>query len=247
MELRLGADVTVAITGASGQLGQALARRYPDAILIGHHMIEEPVDLLIHAACPDWRDERDVEDFGRFNLAVLQYVRRHQPTMVNVGSWWQIAEGTCRDLAYTRMKDYQQSLFPEARHVIAYSIYGPIKGYALEVVRHVTGQRRMTTVGTPWRDFVWVDDVADAVANASMRAPGVYGAYSRKPVQVSAVARAFGIDLPIREQGPTAELRYGDLENVATPVMSMADWIGREIALAADGKWLDQRKQWEAA
>lgn len=239
--------MTVAITGASGALGQSLLRRFPDAIPVGHHMTDEPVDVLIHAACPDWRDERDVDDFGRFNLAVLQYVRRHRPTvMVNVGSWWQIAEGECRRLPYTRMKDYQQDIFPDARHVIAFSIYGPVKGFALEVVRHVTGERRMTSVGTPWRDFIHADDVAEAIATATTLPPGVYSACSGEPVTVSSVARSFGIDVPIREQGPTAELRYGPA-NIAVPTISMADYIGQSIASAAKDRWLAQQSTWKAA
>lgn len=238
--------MTVAITGASGALGKALMRKFPDAIPVGHTMLEEPVDLLIHAACPNWRDERAVEEFHRFNLAVKQYTITHRPEMVSVGSWWQVADGICQHLSYTRMKDRQQSMFPEARHVIAYSIFGPDKGFGLDVANHVSGARRMRTIGNAWRDFIHVDDVADAVVAAASLAPGVYAACSQEPVRVSAVLASFGIQLPHAEMPPQAELRY-PVENIAPVTVHLSDFIAHLIAANAAHQWAEQSREWRAA
>lgn len=238
--------MSIGITGASGALGKALMRRFPDALPIGHTMPDERVDLLIHAACPNWRNERDVEEFGRFNLAVKQYTMRHRPEMVNVGSWWQVAEGICRHLSYTRVKDYQQAMFPEARHVVAYSIFGPDKGFGLDVADHVAGRRTMRTIGHAWRDFIHADDVADAIGYAATLEPGVYAACSGQPVRVSAVLASFGVTLPHMEMPPQAELRY-PLENIATPTVRLSDFIAHLLADNAAAAWAEQSREWKAA
>lgn len=238
--------MTVAVTGASGALGKALMRKFPGAIAVGHTMLSEPVDLLIHAACPDWRDERSITDFSRFNLAVRQYVTRHSPIMVNVGSWWQVAEGTCRNLAYTRLKDHQQALFPEARHVLAYSIFGPDKGFGLDVADHIAGRRPMQTVGTAWRDFIHVDDVADAIEWSVGLKPGVYAACSQEPVRVSAVLESFGIRLPKQERPPEADLRY-PVDNIAPVTVHLSEFIAHAVAVNAAAEWAKQSREWKAA
>ncbi len=236
---------SVGITGASGQLGQALMRRWPRAIPIGHRMPDEPVSLLIHAACPDWRDEHAITEFDRFNLAVRQYANTHRPTMVNVGSWWQSAEGDCRDLSYTRLKDRQQAMFPEATHLIAYSIYGPVKGFVQAVVEHLTGGARLTSIGTQWRDFIHVDDVANAVEQA-IGLGGTWAAATREPVRVDAVTSAFGIHLPIVEAAPTAELRYPH-PIIQTGHSHLHDYIADALADHARQEWDRQRNYWKVA
>jgi hypothetical protein len=238
--------VTTGITGASGALGKALMRLIPDAVPIGHSMPEQQLDRIIHAACPAWRNEDAIRDFDRFNLALAQYVKRHQPEMVNVGSWWQVAEGMCRHLSYTRLKDHQQHLFPDARHVVAYSIFGPDKGFGLDVARHISGERPMRTVGTAWRDFVHTDDVVSAIVRAFEREPGVYAACTGEPVRVSAVLASFGIRLPYMEMPPQAELRY-PVENLAPTTVHLSDFIAHLVAANAAEQWAEQSRAWRAA
>lgn len=236
----------VGITGASGQLGQALMRRYPQAIAIGHRLPDDPVDVLIHAACPNWTVDRSVTDFYRFNLAVMQYQRRWQPKVVNVGSWWQVAVGSCRYLTYTRLKDYQQALFPDAVHVVAYSIYGPSKGFSRVISDHVTGRRPMPSVGTAWRDFIHVDDVATAVEKAIDLPPGRYSACTAEPVRLDAVASAFGINVPTENLEPRADLRY-PLERIPLITRRLSDHIAHDLAENARREWDKQRTDWRAA
>lgn len=238
--------MSVAITGASGALGRALMRRLPDAIAVGHQMPDEPVDVLIHAACPNWRQEDAIKAFHSFNLQVKGYVLDHDPVMVNVGSWWQVAEGMCRHLSYTRLKDHQQQMFPQARHVVAYSIFGPDKGFGLDVAEHIAGRRVMRTIGTAWRDFIHVNDVADAIIDAVNLEPGVYAACSGQPVRVSAVLAGFGINLPKAEMPPQADLRY-PLPNIAQPTVHLSEFIAHLVADNAAAQWAEQSREWKAA
>ena len=236
----------VAVTGATGALGRALMRRYPDAIAVGHQMPDEPVDVLIHAACPNWRQEEQVKRFYAFNLEVKAYVLDHRPRMVNVGSWWQVADGMCRHLSYTRLKDHQQQMFPDAAHVIAYSIFGPDKGFGLDVADHIAGRRVMRTIGSAWRDFIHVDDVAEAIDTATRLPAGVYAACSGQPVRVSAVLASFGIHLPKAEMPPQAELRY-PVQNIAPTTVHLSEFIAHLVAANAAQQWAEQSREWKAA
>lgn len=236
---------TVGITGASGQLGQALMRRFPHAIPIAHRMPSERVGLLIHAACPVWNDEHSVMEFDRFNLAVRQYVNTYKPKMVNVGSWWQYAEGDCRDLSYTRLKDRQRDMFPEAAHLVAYSIYGEQKGFVKAVIDHITGGPRLESVGTQWRDFIHADDVAVAV-EVTAGLTGTWAACTREPVRTDALLRSFGVDLPIVEQSPTARLAYKHAV-ISTGPNRVHEFMAQTIAARARKAWDEQRNEWRAA
>lgn len=236
----------VGITGASGQLGQALMRRFPHAIPIAHRMPSERVDLLIHAACPVWTDEHSITEFDRFNLAVRQYMNTHPGLkMVNVGSWWQYAEGSCRDLSYTKLKDRQREMFPEATHLVAYSIYGDQKGFIKSVLDHITGGPRLLSVGTQWRDFIHVDDCAAAVEVAA-GLTGTWAACTKEPVRTDALLRSFGIELPIVEQEPSAELAYRH-PVISTGPNRVQDFMASTIAARARRTWEEQRNDWRAA
>jgi hypothetical protein len=237
----------IGITGASGALGKALMRRFPGSLAIGRVMPTVPVDLLIHAAAPDWRDPIGVDDFRWFNDEVRDYVHRYGPQMVNVGSWWQYATGPVSDLSHTRVKRDQQEMFPAARHVIAYSIFGPDKGFNLSILDHLSGAHRMGEILPEWRDFIHVDDVADAVAWATGLVPGAYAACSGDPVRLGTVARSFGIDLPPADPLPnSADLTY-PLENIAATTVHLAEFIAHDIATRAEQVWVRQSREWKAA
>lgn len=219
----------VAVTGASSPLGQALLRRLPNSIAVHRTMTVEPCALLIHAAAPTARDPKAVEDFRGFNLQVAEYVRRWRPSTVVIGSWWQLALGPARNVGYTREKDWALSAFPDAKHLVPYSIFGPSKGFSHDLVAHITGRRRLPGLVTEPRDFIHVDDVAQAVLNAADRVPGQYAANSGNPIVPAVLARAFGVDLPPVEASPAATLSYR-LPNLATPTIHIADAIAQGLA-----------------
>jgi len=237
----------IGITGASGALGQALMRRFQGALPIGRVMPTVPVNLLIHAAAPYWWDPISVDDFRWFNDEVRDYVEQHQPAMINIGSWWQYAAGPVSELAHTRLKREQQVMFPQARHVVPYSIFGPDKGFNRHVVAHLTGERRMREILPEWRDFIHVDDVADAVNWARGLTPGVYAACSGEPVRLGTVCRSFGIELPPADPMPeSADLAY-PLENIAATTVHLAQFIAHDLATRAEAAWAVQSREWKAA
>jgi len=165
---------------------------------------------------------------------------------VNVGSWWQYATGPVSEHPHTRLKREQQEMLPEARHVIAYSIFGPDKGFNLSVVAHLTGGHRMREILPEWRDFIHVDDVADAVAWAHGLVPGVYSACSGDPVRLASVCRSFGIDLPPADPMPwSGDLTY-PLENVAATTVHLAEFIAHDLAVRAGATWSEQSREWKA-
>lgn len=223
----------VGVTGASSPLGQALLRRLPNGFPIGRRMTAEPCALLIHAAAPTARDHRAVEEFRGFNLEVAEYVRRWRPSTVVIGSWWQLADGPARNVGYTREKDWALTAFPDAKHLVPYSIFGPSKGFSHDLVQHISARRRMHGLVTEWRDFIHVDDVAQAVLNAADRVPGQYAACSETPIRPADLARAFGVDLPPVEASPAATLAYR-LPNLATPTIHIA--AATAVALAQHAK-----------
>ena len=115
----------IAVTGASGHLGSVLVEMLPDAEPIGRSIPEHTFDAIIHTAAPDYRDDDAVLAFRTFNAALEEHIEKHPPQVLIVtGSWWQHGIGSCRDVLYTRLKDEQARTFPQAVHLLPYSIYG---------------------------------------------------------------------------------------------------------------------------
>jgi nucleoside-diphosphate-sugar epimerase len=136
-------------------------------------------------------------------------------------------------------------MFPEATHLIAYSIYGHEKGFVKAVLDHITGGPKLPSVGTQWRDFVHVDDVATAVEVAA-GLTGTWAACTKEPVRTDSLLSAFGVDLPIVEQSPTADLVYKH-PVISTGPSRVHEFIADTIAARARRAWAQQRDDWRAA
>ena len=217
----------IGLTGASGRLGQAILRIRPDLIPIGRWVPTDRLDAVIHAATARGRTQEDADDFHRFNTEVAAYAARHDCTVVNIGSCWQILNGTCREQPYTRMKDTQEALLPEAVHLIPYWIYGPQRGYIHDLVAHLRGGPLLAHAGTEPRDFIHVSDVARAALLALHMPPGRYAAASLQPVNPHRLAHSHGLHLPIREDPVTATLDY-PLATLGRSRISLHEYVNGE-------------------
>lgn len=176
----------IAVTGHTGHLGQELMRFLPTAMPIGRYVprdVQKPVHTLVHAAAPNWRDDDAVAMFDLYNEAIAAFIRRHDiRTVINIGSWWQYAEGDCRDLPYTLQKHRQARLmeWTGARvvHVIPYSIYGDEaragRGFIPQLIYALTTNTGLAGLSDQPRDFIHVSDVAAAIITAIDANPGTY-------------------------------------------------------------------------
>jgi hypothetical protein len=214
----------IAVTGATGRLGKAILQINPEAQPIYRSVPNTHFDVIIHAATMRGMTAQHAEEFHTFNIELARYAERHNPTIVNVGSCWQILEGKCQQQAYTLMKNQQQSLFSQAIHVIPYWIFGPERGFIFDLKQHIHGTKTLTFTGSELRDFIYVDDVARTCLNAITMQPGRYCAASKTVINPNALAREYGIDFPIREDDITAELAY-PLPVISSISTTVADYL----------------------
>lgn len=213
----------IGVTGATGRLGQAIAELTP-IIPIGRTMPTERIPVIIHAATIRGRSQADADDFQHFNTALTDYCDKHDPLVVNIGSCWQILPGTCREQPYTRLKNAQESMLPQARHVIPYWIYGPQKGFIHDLKTHLQGGTPLTHAGTEPRDFIHVHDVARAALTAASLPPGRYAVATGQPLNPHELATGYGIHLTIREDPITATLAY-PLPFIGRPTITVHDYL----------------------
>ena len=211
----------IGITGATGHLGQVLLDMLPDSEPIGRQIPDQRYEAIIHAAAPNYRDNNAVLDFRAYNEALEAHIQKHKPdTIVVVGSWWQHAIGSCRDLLYTRLKDEQIRTFPQAVHVLPYSIYGddprPGRGFIPQLILAIRGDLILTGLSDQRRDFIHVTDVALALIRALDAPRGIYTAGTRAPITPRDLAEIFRLSGRILEEYPYADPRY-----LAPPV---PDW-----------------------
>jgi len=204
----------IGVTGASGHLGSAIVDLLPQALTIGRSAPTRPVDALIHCAAPNYRDDAAVRDFVRFEVEIHEYVQRHRiEKVVVVGSWWQYAEGNCRDLAYTQLKVQQARLFRDHVQVIPFSIYGdeprPGRGFIPQLIQAANGGTPLAGLSNEPRDFIHVCDVAEACIAALSSPGGTYLAASRNPESPRQVAERFGVTAPDYTEHPSALPVYG--------------------------------------
>lgn len=204
--------MTIGVTGATGHLGQAILNLLPDAQPIGHSMPEVPLTGLIHAAAPNFRDDDAVVRFHDFNQELHAYLAASRlRRVVIVGSWWQHAEGDCRDLLYTRLKDHQRRMFPGV-HVLPYSIYGdearPGRGFIPQLINTINTGEPLQGLSNETRDFIHVSDVARACIIALDAPRGTYAAATGHTASPRQIATRYGITGPDYVEYPSATPRY---------------------------------------
>lgn len=204
----------IGVTGASGHLGSVIVGMLTNPLPIGRIMPEQPVNGLIHCAAPDYRNESAVGEFTDYVMDVRDYVQRYDiRNVVIVGSWWQHAEGNCRTLLYTHLKDMQARLFSNRVHVIPYSIYGddarPGRGFIPQLIRAMNSGPPLAGLSNEPRDFIHVTDVARACIAALAAPRGTYLAATRNPETPRQIAARYGVTAPDYAEHPSAYPTYG--------------------------------------
>lgn len=211
----------IAVTGHTGHLGRELMRFLPTAIPLGRDIpqqpVQKPVHVLVHAAAPNWRDNHAVTLFDLYNETVAAYIRRNDiRTVINIGSWWQYAEGDCRDLPYTLQKHRQARLMEwtgaRVTHVIPYSIYGDEpragRGFIPQLIDTLAGKSVIAGLSQQRRDFIHVTDVAAAVITAIDATPGTYVAATGFTISPAELAQLHGLTAPEYPEHPHAIPRH---------------------------------------
>lgn len=229
----------VAVTGASGHLGSVLVPALRQA---GHEV--EPVgrvmpaglraDVLIHLAAPNWRDALSVLGLYAFTVDVARWSNVTGARVINCGSWWQSAGMQAQSLEYTRLKDWQQRLFPTT--LIPFSIYGEQaregRGFIPQLQSHLAGLSSLAGASDEPRDWVHVSDVAAAFVVALSAPDGVYDVGTGRQLSPRALALACGLThLPEYVEHPSCAPKYAHPRVPGWhPQISVLRYLGGEVA-----------------
>ncbi len=207
---------TIAVTGATGHLGRVLVpylwERGKIVEKVGRTLDPDlEADVLIHAATPNWRNEDAIKDFARFNEAVARWAEVTGGRVINIGSWWQYADGIAPHLSYSRMKNDQQAMFPVT--VVPFSIYGTTQrddsGFIPLLLAHIRGTSRLKDASHRTRDWIHIRDVCDALRSALVAPDGIYEANTGIMYSPADLVRAMtGETLPGHVDVPAASPRY---------------------------------------
>ena len=203
----------IGITGASGHLGNVITSMLPECDPIGHTIPRRRYEAIIHTAAPNYRDDNAVQNFRKFNAHLAEHINEFTPdTLIITGSWWQYAIGTCSDLAYTHLKNEQRVMFPNAVHLIPFSIYGneprPGRGFIPQLIHNINTRQPLKGLSTQLRDFIHVTDVALAHIQGLDAQPGIYEIATGRTITPTDLAGLFGIIAPEYDEHPTAHPQY---------------------------------------
>ena len=188
-------------------------RLSPTAIPIGRTMPTQAVNVLIHAAAPNYRDDEAVHEFAAFNHALKEYVEDTKPLIViNITTWWLYCDEEAATIPYTIMKRDQMNLFPTATHLVPYSIYGnePIagRGFIPHLVAHLNNQTTITGLSDQPRDFIHVQDAAQGIRTAMTAPRGTYMLGTGTPISPRHLANQYGVTAGAWDEHPTAYPKY---------------------------------------
>jgi nucleoside-diphosphate-sugar epimerase len=215
----------IGVTGASGRLGKTIVGMFPGLVVpIYRQLPAEGLPYIIHAATIRGRSKSDAEAFAPFNDSLADYVAKHGSRVVNVGSCWQLLEGTCRDQPYTALKDTQERLFSDAVHVYPYWIYGPAKGFIFDLKQHLAGGPPLRFVGRAPLDLIYVADVARACLMATGLPAGRYAIASGVPTVPAELAARYGVSVRVEDDLVTARLDY-PLPIIGNSLVTVDDFI----------------------
>ena len=219
----------IGLTGATSRLGEAILRLFPSLIVpIYRELPAEGLPVVIHAATIRGRSEQDAAEFMPFNFGLAEYVQRHGSKVVNVGSCWQLLEGSCQEQPYTRLKNAQEALFSEAVHVYPYWIYGPSKGFIFDLKACLQGGKELGFVGRDPIDLIYVDDVARACVMATGLPAGRYGIASGTATVPAQLLGKYRLGAPVRDDLVTAKLSY-PLPLIGNALVTVDDYLQDKI------------------
>lgn len=233
---------TVAVTGASGHLGRVLVpylwERGKIVVQVGREIAPDlEADVVIHCAAPDYRDEDAVRAFAPFNEAVARWAEVTGGRVINVGSWWQYADGDAPTLAYSAMKRDQADMFPVT--VIPFSVYGTAareaRGFIPQLLAHVRGSGTVSAASTEPRDWIHVRELCDAL-RAALRAPdGVYEARTGQQFSPAQLLRVMTGEIvpPWADVPSCAPVYLYDLVPGWTPKLSVLTYLARSVGAVA--------------
>lgn len=196
---------SVGVTGASGHLGSMLVpfllERGYTVTPIGRTMPHDlDVDVVMHLAAPNWRDDAAMDDFYRFHEQVVRWREVSGGRVIQTGSWWQYAgDGHTPELYYSRIKGIQERVFDVS--LVPFSIYGTSvragRGFIPHLVAAVRAGRASMEASRQLRDWIHARDVCEAL-RACLSAPdGIYEA--RTGIQYSPAELARTVGMPTTE------------------------------------------------
>lgn len=208
----------VAVTGASGHLGQAMLPRLTQAGVeftpVGREIPKDlRADVVFHLAAPNHRDAQACTEFTYFNEDLVNWSDKNSVPVINTGTWWQHAGLDAKSLLYTRTKARQQSMFAGHTTLILYSVYGNAerddRGFIPQLVRHLTGFKALTAASDQPRDFVHTDDVCTAYMTAISAPVGTYDIGTHLALSPMQLLRMFRNDVvPIHIDQPPATCHW---------------------------------------
>lgn len=207
----------IGLTGSTGHLGQVITAMNPDVQVVDRDLPSLRIDTLIHAAAPNWRDETAITMFDLYNYELCRYIVLHKiSTIVNIGSWWQYADGNCAALSYSLLKNRQIMMMGKLGvrvvTLVPFSIYGDEaragRGFIPQLVQAIRNNEPLSGLSNQPRDFVHVQDVARACLLAPSVRAGIYLVATGMTSTPKEIANQYGITAPAYDEYPTGIPRY---------------------------------------
>jgi nucleoside-diphosphate-sugar epimerase len=195
----------IAVTGASGHLGQAMQRYLRqacfDVVPVGRVIPDGlRADVVFHLAAPNHKDAQDCSQFTYFNEDLWTWADSHSVPVINTATWWQHAGVDAESLFYTRTKAAQQEMFAGHTTLTLFSVYGdPVRdgrGFIPQLINHLQGKSRLAGASIQDRDFIHTADVCAAYMAAISAPVAIYDVATYLPVSPMRLLQVFS-DEPV--------------------------------------------------